>query len=449
MAGTESPVQESDFGKCFSRQRLDNKMTPTPAQPVNEKALARRIKDHVIGSRHEFFAIVHPGFEETAGRELHALGIDAFKSPAIGGITFSAKLNDAYRVNLAAGTISRLLLRLARFKATEFSQFNAKMAAFPWELCLRDQTVVAFAVSASHSRLWHTDRLEGESLAAIQSRLAIYGRQVIPAPKKDGAGIGREQAIFVRLDNDRCQVSLDSSGELLYRRGYDKFSAEAPLRETLACAILKNAAIGQYNVLLDPFCGSGTFGLEAGLIFSGRPCNQNRHFAFEEWPSFKPTVFQFLKEQLAIELKKQIPAGTKSIYCSDSAQKAVRTTKRNLEVMGLGSLLEVSHSDFFKLPVPATDPAGVLLVMNPPYGTRLGTREDTVKLYRRIGAKIRSDFPGCGYAIIVPGLELEKVLSLPYDKKILFRNGGIAASLLIHYSKTVERGTGDRVQGIG
>jgi putative N6-adenine-specific DNA methylase len=410
-------------------------MTAIPTAAVNEKALQRRVKDHVIGSRHEFFAVVQPGFEEAAARELHGLGVSDAKPATVGGITFSGKLSDAYRVNLGAGTVNRLLLRLFHFKATGFGEFKDKMAACPWELYLKDKTPVTFAISAGHSRLWHSGRLEEESLAAIHTRLAIYGRQVSPASKKDAGSADREQAIFVRFDRDRCQVSLDSSGELLYRRGYDKYSAEAPLRETLACAILKTAAIERYQVLIDPFCGSGTFGLEAGLIFSGRPCNQNRHFAFEEWPSFKPIAFQFFKEQLAAELKKQIPAGTKIIYCSDIAQKAIHTTTRNLEVMGLESLLEVSHKDFFKLSAPAIDPTSVLLVLNPPYGTRLGSRENSITLYRRIGAKIRGDFAGCGYAIIVPGLELEKVLSLPYDKKILFRNGGIPVSLLIHQSK--------------
>lgn len=408
-------------------------MTTIPTAVVNEKALQRRIKDHVIGSRHEFFAVVQPGFETTAGEELLALGISEFKSTTTGGITFMAKLGDAYRVNLGAGTVSRLLLRLFQFKASGFAEFSSKMTACPWELYFQDKTMVAFSISAGRSRLWHSGRLEAESLAAIQARLAIYGRQVFPAPTKTAAGNTREQAIFVRLDRDRCQVSLDSSGELLYRRGYDKYSTEAPLRETLACAILKAATIERYQILLDPFCGSGTFGLEAGLIFSGRPCNLNRHFAFENWPAFKPAVFQYLKEQLAAELKKQFPAGIKKIYCSDITSKAVRTTTRNLEVMGLESLLEVKHGDFFKLTLPDVDPAGILLVLNPPYGARLGNTDDTSKLYRRIGAKIRGDFADCGYAIIVPGLELEKVLSLPYDKKILFRNGGIPVSLLIHH----------------
>ena len=407
-------------------------MTSIPPAGVNEKALARRIKDHVIGSRREFFAVVQPGFEETAVGELHDLGVTACRSTTAGGLEFSAKLTDAYRVNLGSGTISRLLLRLFHFRATDFREFREKMAAAPWELYLKDKSAVAFAVSAGRSRLWHSGRLQEESLAAVQVRLAMYGRQVFP----QGTGAAAEplQTIFVRFDRDRCQVSLDSSGELLYKRGYDKFSIEAPLRETLACAILKSASVERYSVIFDPFCGSGTFGLEAGLIFSGRPPNLHHAFAFQEWPAFRPAAFVHLRDELIGRFKGQPTPEKKKIYCSDIASRAVRTTTRNLEVMGLGSLLQVSHDDFFKLPRPETDPAEVLLVLNPPYGGRLGSRDDTVTLYRRIGAKIRSDFAGCGYAVIVPGLELEKVLSLSYDKKILFRNGGIPVSLLVHYS---------------
>jgi len=407
-------------------------MTPRPADGVNEKALARRVKDHVIGRHHEFFAIVQPGFEATAAQELRDLGIPELMATATGGITFSAKLTDAYRLNLGAGTLSRLLLRLFHFRAASLEEFRFKTAAAPWELHLKDKARLDISVCAGPSGLWHSGRVAQKGLAAIRARLAAYGRQVFLAQKK-AAPSGDEQAILIRIDHERCLVSLDSSGELLYRRGYDKYSSEAPLRETLACAILKAATVNRYRIVIDPFCGSGTFGLEAGLIFSGRPCNLNRHFVFENWPAFRPNAFSHLREHLAAEFKEKTLPG-KKIFCSDIAAQAVRTTARNVAVMGLESWLAVEQNDFFKLPRPtAVDPADILLVLNPPYGTRLGTAEDSLDLYRRIGAKIRRDFSGCGYAIIVPGLELEKVLSLPHDKKILFRNGGIPVSLLIRH----------------
>ena len=113
---------------------------------------------------------------------------------------------------------------------------------------------------------------------------------------------------------------------------------EAPLRETLACAILSAAAIEHYRVLLDPFCGSGTFALEAGAIFTGRPVNLDRDFAFQGWPAFKPARFQHLKDEMEKELRERMPGGARKIYSSDIDAKAAATARHNLELAGLASL---------------------------------------------------------------------------------------------------------------
>ena len=407
----------------------------TAAAAVNEKALARRIKDHVLGSSHNFFAVVHPGFEATAQQELRELGIAAPRIAGSGGIAFSGRLEDAWRVNLGSGSVSRVLMRLCEFKATGFGEFRSKLAAFPWELHLADKARVAFSIQAGRSRLWHEGKLEEEAARAITERLAAYGRRPSFMDKADSKPGGR-QTVFLRLEENRCQASLDASGELLYRRGRDKFTEEAPLRETLACSVLRAAAIGNYRVLVDPFCGSGTFALEAGAIFSGRPVNLDRNFAFQDWPSFKPARFQHLKLEMEKEFRERLPGGTRKIYSSDIDAKAAATAKHNLERAGLAQLSEIDQADFFHLHPPACPPAGVLLAMNPPYGARQEQGGDIAALYRRIGDKVRRDYAGCGYAIIVPGLELEKTLGLPHEKKILFHNGGISVALLIHDSLT-------------
>jgi putative N6-adenine-specific DNA methylase len=270
-------------------------MTDIPAGPLNEKALARRVKDHVVGRRHEFFAIVHPGFEATACLELAGLGIATPKIQGSGGVEFSGKLDDAWRVNLGSGTASRVLMRLCEFKATGFSEFRAKLADFPWELHFADGARVAFSMHAGRSRLWHEGKLEEEAARAIKERLAVHGRRVSFAEGTEGEPAGR-QTVFVRMDENRCQASLDTSGELLYRRGHGKFTEQAPLRETLACCILRAAGINRYRILLDPFCGSGTFALEAAAIFSGHPVNKDRQFAFQGWPAFRPARFQHVKD---------------------------------------------------------------------------------------------------------------------------------------------------------
>ncbi len=403
----------------------------TDAPIVNEKALTRRIKDHVLGSSHDFFAVVHPGFEAVSQQELRELGIDSPRIAGSGGVAFTGKLEDAWRANLGAGTVSRVLMRLCEFKATGFGEFRAKLAAFPWELHIAEAARMAFSIQAGRSRLWHEGKLAEEAGRAIAERLLAYGRRAQFSEKADGDTTNRQTA-YLRVEENRCQVSLDASGPLLYRRGRGKFVEQAPLRETLACAMLRAAGIGNYRVLVDPFCGSGTFALEAGAIFSGRPVNLDRDFAFQGWPAFKPARFQHLKVEMEKEFRERMHGGARRIYSSDIDAKAAATARHNLELAGLASITEVDQADFFHLHAPDCDPAGVLLAMNPPYGARQEPGADITALYRRIGDKVRRDYAGCGFAIIVPGLELEKALGLPHEKKILFRNGGIAVALLIH-----------------
>jgi len=408
-------------------------VTRPTAAAVNEKALARRVKDHVVGRAHEFFAVVHPGFEETARRELQGLGISGTEVRGSGGVAFSGRLEDAWRVNLGAGTVSRLLMRLEGFKATGFADFRSRLAAIPWELHLADRDRVRFEVQSSRSRLWHEGRLEQEAAQAVFGRLAASGREAVFSETGDGGG-ARIQRVFIRFEENRCQVSLDTSGELLYRRGRDKFIGAAPLRETLACAILREAAIERYGVLLDPFCGSGTFALEAGAIFCGRPVNADRVFAFQGWPAYKPARFRHLQEELEGRFRANAPKAPRKIYCSDIDPRAVETARRNVEAAGLAAIVETDPADFFRLHPPAAVPARVLLALNPPYGERQQPGGDIAAFYRRIGDKVRRDYAGCGWAIIVPGLENEKALGLPHDRKILFHNGGIAVALLIKYA---------------
>ena len=388
-----------------------------------------------MGSGHEFFAVVHPGFEATALRELAGLGIAAPRIAGSGGVDFCGKLEDAWRVNLGAGTVSRVLMRLCEFKATGFGEFRAKLAAIPWELHLADGARVAFSIHAGRSRLWHEGKLEEEAARADRRNAwpsMAAGFQF--GDRAEGAPAGR-QTVFLRLDENRCQASLDTSGELLYRRGHGKFVEQAPLRETLACSILRAAALERYRVVIDPFCGSGTFALEAGAIFSGRPVNLDRAFAFQEWPSFKPARFQHLKGRAGAGVQREGSRGRPQDLLLGHRRQGGRHRRRTTWNTPVSlHLVEIDQADFFHLHPPACDPADVLLVMNPPYGERQGAGGDIASFYRRIGDKVRRDYAGCGYAIIVPGLELEKALGLPHEQKILFRNGGISVALLIQHS---------------
>ena len=362
--------QEGVHGQYFSRQGLEGQMTELPAVAVNEKALARRVKDHVLGSSHDFFAVVHPGFEATARQELRELGIAAPRIAGSGGIAFSGKLDDAWRVNLGAGTVSRVLMRLGRVQGHGFRRIprqarRLSLGTAPRRPC--------------PGRLLHP----GGPLAAVARRQArrgggaghrgAPGRLWPPGvvPRKGGWRPRRAgKPSFCAWTRTAARPAWIRAASFSTAAATGNSWKQAPLRETLACSVLRAAAIERYRVVIDPFCGSGTFALEAGAIFSGRPVNCDRAFAFQGWPSFRPARFQHLKDELEKEFTERAPAGAHKIYCSDIDPKAVATARHNLEHAGLAPLAEVDQADFFHLHPPACDPAGVLLVMNPPYGAR-------------------------------------------------------------------------------
>ncbi|MCP4133914.1 MAG: hypothetical protein GY754_23290 [bacterium] len=390
------------------------------------KGLARRIKQHVNAKEHQFFAIVQPGFEETAKRELGTIGIEKFVDIMPGGVEFSARLEGCWKVNICSRTISRLLMRLFGFKADHFDRLQKKVREFPWELYLNEGMTVSFSIKARNSKLYHTGRIEEEFRKAISARLKEYGISLSFSDKKQEEGT---QQVFIRFEKDICTVSLDTSGGLLYKRGNKQYVTEAVIRETTAALILHEANIINYDILLDPMCGAGTFSLEAAGIFMNQYPNLERDFIFKQWPGFRPAAYNHLKQTLAEE-ESGANSAEKTIFSSDIDADAVAVAEKNFSESGLlpGSILDIKQRALSDI---ADIPSGrkCLIVLNPPYGNRLNT-VNVKALYREIGTIIREKYPQCAYAIISPGVEYEKIMSLPYDKKILFMNGGIKVGVV-------------------
>ncbi|MFC1671096.1 class I SAM-dependent RNA methyltransferase [Spirochaetota bacterium] len=396
--------------------------------PINSnKSLARRVKQHVIAGKHQFFAIVQPGFEVAVKKELPEIGIDAVSEIVEGGIEFSSKLEGCYRVNLCSRTITRLLMRLMKFKISRFNKMGRRVSKFPWELYLKAGSSVSFSIKCRHSKLYHTGRIGDEFIKAISARLDEYNSSVSFIEKADGEN---SQVIFIRMENDICQVSIDSTGRPLYKRGHNKKVTPATLRETLASLILFEAHVSSYDILIDGMCGSGTFSMEAAEIYAGRIPSGKRDFAFMNWPSFKPAAFNYLKNKLLEKENDQIP---NRIIVNDVDKDALSVAGDNLKSTGLFNLFDIMSVDFLREEIPFPRDKKCLIVLNPPYGGRL-QKKNIDKFYRQLGNIVRSKYRNCGYAIISPGLEYEKILSLRYDKKILFMNGGIKVAVIIKYA---------------
>ncbi|MEN8149067.1 MAG: hypothetical protein ABFS86_04545, partial [Planctomycetota bacterium] len=332
----------------------------------SEKAIARRVKQHVNGKEHRFFAVVQPGFEATARAELASIGVKGLGEPVEGGVRFQARLDDMIRANIASRVVTRVLMRIDAFDVDGFGRLARKAAAIPWELHLSDGAVVSFRVASAQSRLYHEGRIEEEFRSAVAARMAEYGRTV-----EFAAG---GQAIHVRLRDDRCLVSLDTSGERLHRRGRRTFVGEASLRETIAAALLREAGWpGDYDTLVDPMCGAGTFSVEATEMARGTLPGADREFAFEAWPAFRPAAYSHLVAKMSAAAK----VVDRRVLTSDVDPRAAKTARSNLG----DQVVEVR--DFLADP-PAPEGDRRLYVLNPPYGRRLAG-VDPRRVYRRIG----------------------------------------------------------------
>jgi len=232
------------------------------------------------------------------------------------------------------------------------------------------------------------------------------------------------QRILVRLEEDRLTLSLDTTGEHLHRRGYRQATAKAPLRENLAAGLLLAAGYDGERPLVDPMCGSGTLAIEAALIARRLPPGGNRSFLFERWPSFRASTWTHLKKRAMEEAR---PAAPAAIVARDTHGGALRAAEANAERAGVSRDLVLEQADFFH----ASPPEGTgWVVMNPPYGLRVGESEDIRALYRRIGGRLRSAYAGWDFALLVPEARLIEVLGLPAEPPLWIPHGGLKVAVV-------------------
>jgi putative N6-adenine-specific DNA methylase len=360
---------------------------------TTETPLKKRIKRHVIGRKRQFFAAIAPGLETICRKELKVLLPSGTPMSIVeGGIQFEARLNDCYLANLNLRTANRLLMRIESFHAANFRQLEKNLVGVPWELFILPGARTRIRVTSRHSRLYHKDAVAGLVQASIAFRFA---------QNESSGGTTSEptitQQIFVRFSDNRVTLSIDSSGDLLYKRGIKPRAARAPIRETLAAAALILSGYTGTEPLVDPMCGSGTFAIEAALIARKIPPGSFRNFAFMEWPSFQPDRWEYMKQ--ATE-KKIVRTDSPFIFASDRDDRAARKLEDSVIQHGLSGIVAVSTRDFFDLsPAELTDRPG-LVTLNPPYGRRLGSRRESEALFLSVCERLEKEYKGWKFVLI-------------------------------------------------
>jgi putative N6-adenine-specific DNA methylase len=368
--------------------------------------------------------------EQLARAELARLGLRPGRTVP-GGVELAATTRQLYVANVWMRTATRVLVRLGSFEARTFAELETRAGTLPWDRYL-DGRPATYRVTSTASELHHTDAVAQRVARASGSAQA---RTTPPdSPGRDGAphdeGAPLAPLVVVRVVRDQVTVSVDASGEPLYKRGWRQAVAKAPLREALAAAALAATGWDGSTPLVDPFCGSGTIPIEAALLASGMAPGAQRSFAFQAWPSFEPGTWASVRAGLtAVPTETSPPA---PIVGSDRDAGAVDAARANAERAGVSHLVRFERAAVSDVGPPtwADGPGGPGWVLtNPPYGARVGG-PDLRDLYARLGQVLGARFAGWRVGLLVADPVLAGHAGVRAEELLRTSNGGIPVRLL-------------------
>ena len=374
------------------------------------------------------FAISAPGLERILRSELDQVGVSDAEVIE-GGVTFNGDISSLYKANLSLRTASRVVVRVAEFHADTFHELERRVKRIRWDEYLKRGSRVRFRVTCRKSRLYHSDAVaERFADAIVQQVGAVDIAAAGPEASEDAdhslAAEPPSQLFIVRLTHDNCVVSVDSSGPLLHRRGYRLAAGKAPVRETLAAAMVIGGSWDGRMPLLDPMCGSGTIAIEAALIARGVPPGMHRSFAFQDWPAYDADVWESMKASASGNANSRANG---VLLASDRDDGGVKMARENAERAGV-----LEDIEFESRPISAIEPpAGPgLILTNPPYGIRVGERGPLRNLYAQLGKVLKAKAPGYSVALLSADTALESMLRLQLEEVFRTRNGGIPVRLM-------------------
>lgn len=355
---------------------------------------------------HQFYAVVIPGLEKIAAKELELLSAHEIRLEQ-GGVRFAGTMETMFRANLRSRCITRVLLRLKRFTAMSLGELRQYLRKIEWGQFLDGGSELRVHVSCHSSRLMHTGRIEHEIIGEL---------------KRLGFGLSQDgacQQLHIRIDNNRCLLSIDTSGERLDRRGYRLESSKAPVRETMAAAVLQWTEWHPDEPLLVPMCGSGTFAIEAAMFGLKKAPGVSHDFPFLAWSGLKRKGWErVLSKAGAMSVDKREPL---LIHASDINPDAVAIARRNAERAGVENVITFDQKDAREIKASEAKEGGVI-IFNPPYGHRIDT--NVQRLYSDLGELCRREFKGWRKVAFSPNRTCEKALGLKVERRLKVKHGG-------------------------
>ena len=341
----------------------------------------------------EIFLVAVPGLEAALYAEAREKGF-ATASVTLGGVAFRGGWPDVWRANLEMRGASRILARFASFRAFHLAQLDKRSRKVTWGTILRADVPVRVEATCRASKIYHS--------GAAAERIARAIHETLGAPIADAADI----VIKARIEDDLVTLAVDTSGEPLHKRGFKEAVAKAPMRETLAALFLLQCGYRGSEPVLDPMCGSGTFVIEAAEIAAGLHPGRARAFAFERLATFDAAAWRALKEA------KGTTTPAIRYHGSDRDAGAVAMARANAERAGVAGWTEFRHLEVTEVRPPGGRPG--LIIVNPPYGDRIGDKARLAQLYRTLGATLRSHFSGWRVGLVTSDAALAQATGLPF-----------------------------------
>ena len=371
--------------------------------------------------QYELIAPCHFGMEAVLKREIADLGYE-ISNVENGKVTFLGDAEAIVRANIFLRTTERILLKTASFRAVTFDELFESIKAVPWELYLpKDAKFWVTKANSVSSRLFSPRDIQKIVKKAIVERM----KQVYHVDYFEESGAS--YTLRISIVKDVVTVGIDTTGESLHKRGYRKFTAPAPVTETLAAAMILLSPWHADRLLVDPFCGSGTIPIEAAMIALDMAPGMNREFIAEEWGNLIPKKVWY---DAADEAQERVRTDTElSIQGYDLDEEVLKMARANAKLAGVESYIHFQKREIKEFSSPKSYG---FVISNPPYGERLSTKEEMFALYRELG-KIMSDNKTWSFFLLSGYEDAQKAIAAGGSRKKATKNRKIYNGMMKTY----------------
>lgn len=360
--------------------------------------------------KQEFIAPCHFGLESVLKKEILNLGYEIVKVED-GKVTFIGEEEACARANIFLRTTERVLLKAGEFKAETFDELFEKTKAIPWELYLtRDARFWITKANSVKSKLFSPSDIQRIMKKAMVERMKLK------YPCSHFEETGADYPVRVSIVKDIVTVGIDTSGDSLHKRGYRQLTSRAPITETLAAALIMLTPWKRDRILVDPFCGSGTFPIEAAMLGANIAPGRNRNFQAENWGLYSKKIWQRAREEAQDLVLHNIEM---NIQGYDIDKNIVAAAKKNAELAGVENYI---HFQVRPISEMSNSKKYGFIITNPPYGERLEENEDLSKLYQEMGRVFRN-LDSWSYYMITAYKDAERYFGRKADKNRKIYNG--------------------------